>query len=323
MNLQQFFIKAADQRFWNAQPVSWFVYSDDEHYPSAFFAKLRKQVEAQGGLPVQSVQVEQGLTSLYAQLETSFLGSSWRYSVSCSAMDSKTTTEFIAYSRRYNGPHKLMIFVAEEYAASLGADADIKLDEHIDEAVCLKLAAFFGMTVSVAMQRVLRRVFKEHPRIPFASVCTVLDYTLLAEATPETEASLMQVLKLLLKPEGSLFTLSQLLFAQQPEAFYRYLTTVNELYPEQFWISFWSEQLYRAYFYVALMQRGNQDEAKKIGVRLPFSFLQRDWRRYSPQQLAQSHAMLYHIDCAIKNGAGTLGLDRFYQSFFMQSVLLK
>lgn len=143
MNLQQFLTKEIDQRFWNAQPVYWFVYSDDEHYPAAFFTKLRKQVAARGGLLVQSVQAEQGLASLYAQLETSFLGSSWRYIVSCAAMDSKTTTECIAYSRRYNGPHKLIMCVEEKYATSLGADAVVKIDEHVDEALCLKLATFF------------------------------------------------------------------------------------------------------------------------------------------------------------------------------------
>lgn len=323
MNFQQFLAKITEKTWWDAQPIYWFVYTDEEHFPSLFFSKLRKHAQDASSTPVQLLKADQGLDALYAQLETSFLGASWRYIISCASMESKEIAKFLAYSHQYKGPHTLVIFVADEYAQSLPtqagpAQAVVKLDEYVDEATCLKMAATFGYTLSSDVQKVLHRVFREYPRVPFASAFMVIEYTQLAGATPGNEAALLAVLKELLRPDSSLFTLSQLFFAQQPEAFYRYLATVVHLYPEQFWVSFWSEQLYRAFFYVTYMQRGNQEEAKKIGVRLPFAFLQRDWRRYSPQKLAQSHAFLYELDTALKNGHGTLGFERFYHAFFKQ-----
>ena len=344
MNLQQFLVSAIDPLFWQKPTVHWFVYKDEDQCPSAFFVQVRRMAQEHGGLPVQPLRVEQGLSASYAQLQTSFLGSSWRYSLSSSLLDARETRELLAYAENYQGPHKLMLFVTSEQAQALKNQIVIQLDEPVDETLCLKLASFLGYTLSLNAQRMLRRIFKEQPRLSLASALMIIEYTLLAGASlvgtssediqnalnsfdPErvrqnaaqdalVEDSLLEQFRGMLKSESSLFTLSQLFFAKQPEAFYRYLATIESVYPEQFWISFWSEQLYRAFFYVTYMKKGNQGEAQKIGARLPFSFLQRDWRKHEPADLASSHAFLYELDSALKNGRGELGFDRFYHKFF-------
>jgi hypothetical protein len=277
----------------------------------------------------------------------------WRYSLSCALLDARDSRELLAYAQSYQGPHTLILFVTSEQAQMLKNQAVIQLDEPVDEVVCLKLASFLGYALSLSAQRMVRRIFKEQQRISLAAALMIIDYTLLACASLESfckqgssspavvgsdavsvtrapvlcdperakqdlvvEEVLFEQLRGMLKPESSLFTLSQLFFAKQPEAFYRYLATIESVYPEQFWISFWSEQLYRAFFYVTYMKKGNQSEAQKIGTRLPFSFLQRDWRKHEPAHLAQAHAFLYELDSALKNSRGELGFDRFYHNFF-------
>lgn len=366
VNLQQFLVSATDCQFWQKPTVHWFVYKDEDQCPASFFVQVRRMAEVHGGLPVQPLRVEQGLSVAYAQLQTSFLGSAWRYSLTCSSLDARETRELLAYAENYQGPHKLMLFVTSEQAQTIKNQTIIQLDEPVDETLCLKLASFLGYNLSLAAQRMLRRIFKEQPRISLASALMIIEYTLLAGASlvstgaslsetssvgisstgvplagtlsadiqdvltsfdPErirqnamqdtlVEDALLEQIRGMLKSESSLFTLSQLFFAKQPEAFYRYLATIQSMYPEQFWISFWSEQLYRAFFYVTYMKKGNQSEAQKIGARLPFSFLQRDWRKHESAALASSHAFLYELDSALKNSRGELGFDRFYHNFF-------
>jgi len=344
MNLQQFLVSAKDPLFWQNTTVHWFVYKDEEQCPASFFVHVRRMAEMHGGLPVQSLRVEQGLSAVYAQLQTSFLGASWRYSLSSSLLDAREIRELLSYAERYQGPHKLMLFITSEQAQTIKNQTIIQLDEPIDETLCLKLATFLGYTLSLSAQRMVRRLFKEQSRISLASALMIVEYTLLAGASltgtssaeiqdalnsfdPErirqnaaqdvlVEEALFEQIRGMLKPDSSLFTVSQLFFAKQPEPFYRYLATIQSVYPEQFWISFWSEQLYRAFFYVTYMKKGNQVEAQKIGARLPFSFLQRDWRKHEPADLASSHAFLYELDAALKKSRGELGFDRFYHNFF-------
>lgn len=64
------------------------------------------------------------------------------------------------------------------------------------------------------------------------------------------------------------------------------------------------------------MKRGHQGEAQKIGARLPFSFLQRDWRKHELADLVYCHAFLYELDATLKKSRGELGFDRFYHTFF-------
>lgn len=128
-----------------------------------------------------------------------------------------------------------------------------------------------------------------------------------------------QWLGLLVSSEKSLFTLSQHFFAQESKKFFALWGTISADYPPAFWVVFWSEQLFRASCYVQLMQQRKIAEAKRISFRLPFSFMQRDWRLYKPHMLRDAHAVIYAIDFNIKNGASDAALDLFYSQFFQRS----
>ena len=56
-------------------------------------------------------------------------------------------------------------------------------------------------------------------------------------------------------PETSLFTLSQHFFARSPQKFLSVWKAIAPSYAEQFWIAFWSEQLWRAYHVVDCLQQ--------------------------------------------------------------------
>ena len=119
----------------------------------------------------------------------------------------------------------------------------------------------------------------------------------------------------LVVPEASLFTLSSALFARDRAAFFKCWSGIHDVYPVQFWITFWSEQLFRASQYVACMKREDLIAARAIGNRLPFSFLRGGWRSHNADTLAQLHQELISIDEHIKQGSDDILLDLFYEQF--------
>jgi hypothetical protein len=119
-------------------------------------------------------------------------------------------------------------------------------------------------------------------------------------------------------PELSLFTLSQYFFARDGMRFFKQWSILKDQYAAPFWISFWSEQLWRASSFIELSEQHNFAEAKRISFKLPFSFIQRDWKNVTVQELKRAHDVLYHCDCAIKNGGDPNVLELFYTDYLQR-----
>jgi hypothetical protein len=117
-------------------------------------------------------------------------------------------------------------------------------------------------------------------------------------------------------PDVSLFSLSQALFDKNARQFFTQWQRVSALYSPPFWVSFWSEQLWRACCYIYLQKNGKKDEAKKMCYRLPFSFIETTWRHYTIDELRYAHQLLYDIDYHLKQGGSEHGLELLYARFF-------
>ena len=66
------------------------------------------------------------------------------------------------------------------------------------------------------------------------------------------------------------------------------------------------------------MKKNDRVGAKKISYRLPFSFLNRDWRKFSLEELKGAHSFLYTLDYKLKNNCEPGYLDLFYMKLFNQ-----
>lgn len=73
--------------------------------------------------------------------------------------------------------------------------------------------------------------------------------------------------------------------------------------------------MWRAACYTQAMSSNDTQEARKIGYRLPFLYLKRDWKEYSLSELQRAHHALYRIDFALKNGESDLQIDTFFNAF--------
>lgn len=112
-----------------------------------------------------------------------------------------------------------------------------------------------------------------------------------------------------IEPEHSLFSLSQLLFGKQRIAFYKSWQIIRPQYAEEFWIVFWLEQFWQAMIFMEQTKKIGPQEARKYVSRLPFSFMQKDYRFTQISTLQRTYEFLYTVDHDMKNGAGSHGID--------------
>lgn len=120
--------------------------------------------------------------------------------------------------------------------------------------------------------------------------------------------------KILLQ-DKSLFSLSQYLFAQEKTEFFKNYLKIKDDYAAEFWVSYWSSQLTQAIIFITLCNLRGIVEAKKSTNRLPFSFINKDYKKYNSNFLIQAHNYLYEIDFALKNGIDQYCLDLWYHKF--------
>jgi hypothetical protein len=64
------------------------------------------------------------------------------------------------------------------------------------------------------------------------------------------------------------------------------------------------------------MKQKKYTEAKKAQYKLPFSFINRDWSKYTLVELRNAHHFLSTLDFQLKNGFSEIGLEHFYTQFF-------
>ena len=83
-----------------------------------------------------------------------------------------------------------------------------------------------------------------------------------------------------------------------------------------FWVSFWSDQIYRSYFFIRFTQEENYAAAKQVSFGLSFSFLKQTYKMYTLQELQSLHQAIYALDIALKNGGNSYQLDQICVQFF-------
>lgn len=100
----------------------------------------------------------------------------------------------------------------------------------------------------------------------------------------------------------SLFTLSQHLFARDTHNFYPLWFQARERYEDEFWLVYWSDQMWKAYNFVVAMRNQQTETAGVFAKGLPFSFTRGGWRSYKPEVLAHAITTMYAYDCSAKQG---------------------
>lgn len=116
--------------------------------------------------------------------------------------------------------------------------------------------------------------------------------------------------------QSSLFDLSTAFFARDRVKFMNLYAKLEDQYPVQFWISWWSDQLFRAHGVIVAKKRKDQAALSGISAKLPFSFIERDYRLHDENKIVQFLHQLYEIDAGIKSGTSESSLAYWYLQWF-------
>jgi len=301
MDLKTFLEYAQNQEWWSNQSVIFFVMDAD--YPCLFFAHLFKQIQPLTG-PVQSLDFHDSENghAIRASCESSFLGTKTFYWCKhLGTLEAKRRAVWLDYFKRYRGPNCLLVGVSQMPNSVDRDKVQVAIEELSSTAEVQQILAWAGIRDIKLRTFIAAELCKRTKKVPLDTIRLSAHYGILAGADYNTV--LPRLIDTLLMPEKSLFTLSGFLLARNGQQFFRAWAAIASDFPEIFWVSYWSDVLWRAYYFATRMQSGNIVEAKQIGIRLPFSFLQRDWKTVNTAYLKNAVVRLYEIDRDLKNGA--------------------
>lgn len=284
-----------------------------KEYPLLYFSQLISKI-TQEHSPLISIDLMGEIGSIQAQLESSFLGNSQRYWLGyIDALPKAVFKQWQSYLDAYQGPNNLYYVTLYDQKLEKKRES-IVIPDDLNRQEFRGLFTFFVKSPNqIDLQRI-DQLYMKADIIPLDTACLLLNYMRVMGS--QSQEFYNTWLEHILLPKQSLFVLSQYLLAKKMSTFLPYWHEVKSQYVEQFWISFWSDQLWRAAFYCKYMSESKIADAKTVGQRLPFSFLQKDYKLHSFDELYKAHQWLYDLDYDLKHGASSIGLDLFLYNFF-------
>lgn len=293
-------------------PVVCFV---GKHYPLLFFSWFLSHIRTQETQCISLDVMSAEESHIKAQLETSFLGQKSVYWLGdLTLLSAAKKRSWIGYMQQYAGPHTILFFLDEEAIPEKQAWNVVAIPEVVDARVCQQLLALVTGSNQDELFSVMHKVVQRYRSLSFDQAYLFTHYVHLNERV--TKELIVHCLDHVFVADASLFALSTAFFARDKQAFFSLWSSLCQTYSPQFWISFWGQQLWRSYWFVRLMNANKRLDAKKIAYRLPFSFIQKDWRMYESHQLKDLHDRLYEVDFHLKNGGEPSALDAFYTRMF-------
>ncbi|MBA3751546.1 hypothetical protein H0X06_01925 [Candidatus Dependentiae bacterium] len=276
---------------------------------------------ASGGNRFQIASIDAEVTKLSdlkAHLEVSFLGNRLLYWIKgVTELPNAVKKAWASYSKTYQGPHCIVFFDESHAVVSSSEYLVVEIPESVSVFLYKQLAQFFYPTILLD-SFFLHALFERQLKVSLDEACMILGYHRVVGRN--SDAFFKDWCGKLLIPEKSLFTLSQYFFAQQPKSFFKLWKNCYNDYPDEFWIAYWSELMWQSSLFVMRAHNLGIAEAKKVSYRLPFSFINKDWQRYSVESLTSAHQFLYTLDYTLKHGEHSFGLELFFHKFLRGKV---
>ncbi|HSC24947.1 MAG TPA: hypothetical protein VLB80_01890 [Candidatus Babeliales bacterium] len=234
-------------------------------------------------------------------------------------LTTKKQQELLEYMTSYTGPHCLLLFSTNTLNELRSSQFSTSVMNNIalPETIASRDLSLVRFLVSDLIQD--KTVFALQlaqviDTMSLDSACLFAYYELVLGSNVEDFFS--RWLMYIATPTSSLFVLSQYFFNKKVQLFFRQWAIISPLYAPQFWVTFWADQVWRAYVFCDVMKQKNYVDAKKAQYKLPFSFINRDWSSYSLVELCNAHDFLTIMDFRLKNGGSEIGLEHFYIRFF-------
>lgn len=297
----------------DGKPVICFT---SEIYQPIFWEKIKHVIEKHIGESMQKFSPEQSFSDIQIRLETTFLGQQqWFWIGNLDSMSiAKKKAEFLQFLKNYTGPHRIVLCM-------LSQDGPLPVPTHDTYTIAhsytndqiKKFSIFYDDQKPEIVAYFFSKIFSMKKEYSLDQLCLLKEYAgLLGNNMGQFFQDWMEKL---IVSDVSLFYLSQLFFEKNGAEFFIQWHKIRTLYPDQFWTAFFSEQIFKAYFYVQYKGQVPQDQ-KQLTFGVPFSFLKHDWKMYSHKELQAAHQKIYEIDLSLKRNGSAYQLDTFCMSFF-------
>ncbi|MFH1831939.1 MAG: hypothetical protein ABH827_04010 [bacterium] len=323
MNLNEFLKEAKEQSFWATKKTFCF---QGESYPYMFFFLLFRYLERKNILSC-SIKKIAHISSDYDQLcmylNQCILGQySFYWLGDISEAKAAAQKKIIDLLINYQGPNTALFFLSSETKLVSGRKLENNQFTRIDIKTTVtflefkSIAVFFGYNFSSEKYELVKRFFAQSKELQLDFVCFLCEYLELINVKFADEFFIY--LSAGISAEPSLFQLSEYFFGSKPQQFFKLWALIKDSYSDMFWLAFWSEQFWQAYHVTKCLYDKDFVQARRVGYRLPHSYIDRDYKRVNVNYLTSLHQFLYDIDFAFKKGTTFSGaLDLMYCKHFL------
>lgn len=312
ISFSQFISEFQTESFFSEQRT--FVFAGTE-YPLLFFMQLKNILNNNNfSNNIEIVDIKQeDLASLKNRLSMTFLGARQIYFFSEADIDiGEKNKNFYRYVETYKGPHTLITYREQDKDINDEHLCVVSLPIRIDSKMFGILLTWYSIVFSSNVKKYVEFLFKHVEFLSLEQACLLTNYVRLGVYDSTFFSDWLPGLVVC---EQSLFSLSQSFFQKDSKAFFMQWHRLAHAYSEQFWFIFWSEQVWKAAQMVDLNSQKNYAGARKIAFRLPFSFVNQDWRNYKTEELVAAHDFLCTLDYRFKTSGTAVGFDLFYSWF--------
>ncbi len=317
MEFKYFLLSARTPEFWQAHKVYCFV---GDEYPLTWFNALFNMLEGKQiiQVPYQRIFVDTiEKKAFYAMLSQSILGSFsffWLGNLS-EEKDNKSTRDLMQFIASYQGPHVIAYFIDQVPKSLSNKFVNvINLPKEITSQQCQDVADFLSIDLDAKKEDFLKKLLPSPITIDLETSYMLIRYLELISVKYLNDYT--QFLTNIIGNSPSLSLLSEYFFAKNSQQFFGIWASIQSSYPDVFWVSFWSEQVWKAYHVRGFLLDKNFVQAKRMGFRLPYSFMNRDWQKSNTKELAKAYEFLYYMDYGYKTGSTFCSIDLFYMNYF-------
>jgi len=203
----------------------------------------------------------------------------------------------------YQGPHRLLVIIPPAQVRTCKGHEVIEMPSQLDRSLsALVMSCATGERESLAT----------------APTCESFDQACMfgiGSSLVGKQGSAWLAESLMPESQGSLFVLAQHLFGREARQFYHAWPQWKAQYPDEFWISFWSERMWQAYVWITSQKNNALRDMASSLKGLPFRFMKRDWQYIKPEQCVKALDYLYSFDYQLKNGGSSAPFELMFHLF--------
>ncbi len=314
-----FLSQATSKDFW-AQ-ANLFCFCGNE-YPSGFFSAMMTHLKKNDifSSGYQRVFFEDTDSNAIGQkLSQSILGNTlffWLGDITISKPN-KQEQKLLDFILAYKGPHAIAFFISKGKSLPIEGKRSIiiNIDQMVSASVGIRAVEAMGMIFDTPKRAAFSYFFNKTKLLSLDAISLLaMHLEVMSLKSLESDPSYLD--RLINSPK-TLTLLAQYFFSKQPVAFFKIWQAMHHLYPEVFWITFWSEQIWRANNVLCYIEKRQFAEVKRSSFRLPYSFVNGDYKKTSHKELANAYSFLYSLDYSLKTSTSSECLELFFMNFFM------